>query len=84
MSTEGEFIILLAAVSFLANDYQYSLKISSTDFSQQTNDALFEGNLLRYRALASLKLFEHAKAINGDHRQNFNLLTQAIDCLVNA
>ena len=33
MSNEGEFIILLAAVSFLANDFQYSLKISSTDFS---------------------------------------------------
>ena len=35
--------------------------LSFTDFSYVDISALFEGNILRYRSLASLKLFEHAK-----------------------
>lgn len=58
MSTEGQFIILIVADTFLCNDYEYSLKISEQDFSYVANTSLFEGNILRFRALASIKLFE--------------------------
>ena len=61
MTGEGEFILLQVAVSFLTNDYEYCLRIADTDFSYVDISALFEGNILRYRSLASLKLFEHAK-----------------------
>ena len=60
VSIEGEFILLAVANTFLTNDYEYSLRISSADFSYIANSALFEGNILRYRALASIKLFELA------------------------
>ena len=58
MVTEGYFIVLMVADTYLTNDYEYSLRISTTNFSYTTNTALFMGNILRFRALASLKLFE--------------------------
>ena len=57
MSIEGEFILLAVADAFLASDYEYSLRISSSDFSSTCNSDIFESNILRYRALASIKLF---------------------------
>ena len=58
MTIEGQFILLMVADTYLTHDYEYSLRISTTDFSFIANTFLFEGNILRFRALASLKLFE--------------------------
>ena len=58
MTIEGQFILLMVADTYLTHDYEYSLRISETDFSFIANTCLFEGNILRFRALASLKLFE--------------------------
>lgn len=58
MTIEGQFILLMVADTYLTNDHEYSLRISTTDFSFIASTALFEGNILRFRALASLKLFE--------------------------
>ena len=62
MRKEDQFIALMAATTYLLNDFEYSLRISTTDFSCMTNTPLFEGNILRFRALASLKLFENSLA----------------------
>ena len=58
MSTAGKYIVLFVAVTYLVRDYEYSLRISTTDFSYVANTYLFESNILRFRALASIKLFE--------------------------
>lgn len=52
MSKYGYFIVLLVADTYLANDYEYCLRISMTDFSSNASSRLFEGNILRFRALA--------------------------------
>lgn len=75
MTPEGKFIILMVADTFLCNDYEYSLRISQQDFSYIANTSLFEGNILRFRALASIKLFEFAESEKGDLIENFHLLT---------
>jgi len=59
MSKEGEFILTIVAITYLSTDYEYSLKISGTDVSYIENSCLFESNILRYQALAYMKLFEH-------------------------
>lgn len=66
ISIEGQFIIMYVAMTFLTNDYEYSLRMSSTDFSYVANSSIFEGNALRFRALASSKLFEYALNEEGD------------------
>jgi len=58
MTVEGQFILHMVADTYLTKDYDYSLRISTTDFSYIANTRLFEGNILRFRALASLKMFE--------------------------
>ena len=58
MKTEGRFIVLMVADTYLTNDFEYSLRISTTDFSYVANTALFEGNILRFRALSNLKIFD--------------------------
>ena len=84
MSTAGNFIILIVADTFLCNDFEYSLRISQQDFSFVCSDSLFEGNMLRFRALASMKLFEYAINQGGDRVINFYLLAQALQSLSNA
>ena len=73
MSIEGQFILLAVATAFLTSDYEYSLRIASFDHSKIANSMLFLGNINRYRALASIKLFEHA-ILEGNIEQNFDLL----------
>ena len=59
MIIEGEFILHWVADTYLLNDFEHSLRISTTDFSYVANTAVFEANILRFRTLASLKLFHH-------------------------
>ena len=54
MTIEGEFILHWVADTYLLNDFEHSLKISTTEFSNVANTTLFEANILRFRALASL------------------------------
>lgn len=86
MRIEGKFIILCAANTYLTNQFEQSLRISTQDFSSVDRTGLFEGNLLRFRALASLKLFEHGleERDNKFKRENFTYLTKAIASLENA
>ena len=48
----------MVAETYLTNDFEYSFRISTTDFSYFTTTPIFEGNILRFQALANLKLFE--------------------------
>ena len=57
MSDFGEFILYMVADTYLSHDFEYSLRISTFDFSYFSNTNLFEGNLLRFRALAYLEMF---------------------------
>ena len=85
MFTEGKFILLCVADAYLTNDFEYSLRISTQNFSSIANTCLFEGNILRFRALASLKLFEHGfEESEEDKQENFTYLTKAIESLENA
>ena len=76
----------MVADTFLSYDFEYSLRISTTDFSYLANSCIFEGNILRFRALASLKLFESSlQEVNDDHMyDNFLLLSTAIASLENS
>ena len=68
------------ADTFLAHDYEGCLRIAKNDYSFVANSLLFEGNLLRFLALASFKAFEHA--MHADNKKldaNFDLLIQALE-----
>ncbi len=85
MSSEGEVVLLAVANAFLTTDYEYSLRIASHDFSYIANSYIFEGNILRYRALASFQLYEIAVADDDICVvDNFQLLAQAIESVENA
>ena len=49
----------MALITFIAGNFKHCLEICSTDFSSVSNSALFEGNLLRLKALALVEL--HSK-----------------------
>ena len=59
MRVEGQFILLMVVNTYLSNDFEYSLRVSLKDVSYFANTRLFESNILRFRALSSLKMFEH-------------------------
>ena len=86
LSSEAEFILLCTVDAFLTNDFEHSLLISTQNFASIANTCLFEGNILRFRALASLKLFENelADPSEEDQKENFTHLTKAIESLENA
>ena len=84
MGQEAQFILFCVLNSFLICDYEYCLRITQTDFSFVANSALFEGNLLRFRSIASLKLFEFAVDEDETFVENFDLIIQAIESAQNA
>ena len=85
MTTEAQFVVLIVADTYLMNDFEYSLKISTGQYSSICNSSLFEGNILRFRAIASLKLFEDGLEEGREYmKQNFSYLTTAIDSLENS
>ena len=82
MIIEGEFILYWVADTYLLNDFEHSLRISTTDFSFVENSALFEANILRFRALASLKLFQHCDLDNEENiREGYDYLIKAIESM---
>ena len=52
LSIEGRFILFTIANYFLFNDYEICLELCETNFSPIANSNIFEGNLLRFKALA--------------------------------
>ena len=83
MQDEAKFILLYAVDAYLTNDFQHSLFIATLDFKPILVDTdtknLFEGNLKRVQALASLKLFEHGlDDQEKDQQENQEYLTTAI------
>ena len=56
ISDFGLFILYIVADTYLSHDYEYSLRISIINWSYFANSCLFEGNILRFRALASLAM----------------------------
>lgn len=52
MSDAGYFILLFSANIFLTQDFEYCAQITLKNFSFIENTSLFEGNMLRFRALA--------------------------------
>ena len=89
MTIEGQFITLMCADTYLINDYEYSLRIATADVSFIANTPLFEGNILRLRALASIEIFRYEMG-NGKRedtqnmQDNYNYLMTAIASLENA
>ena len=71
-------------IAFLICDYEYCLRITQEDFSYIANSALFEGNLLRFRSITSLKLFESVVDEQEAFIENFDLIIQAIESAHNA
>ena len=57
MSDAGYFILLFCANIFLSSDFEYCTQITLKNFSFIENTSLFEGNILRFRALASEQLY---------------------------
>lgn len=51
MDAVSKFILLKVVVDFLANDLEMALNVCCTNLSYVTNSALFEGNILRFKAL---------------------------------
>ena len=90
MNDQATFILLMVATTYLSNDFAYSFSIAIDDFSYVANCALFESNILRFRALSSLRLFENGlQHENPDDepseiKENFEYLTKAIASLENA
>ena len=85
MSKAGLFILYSVVINYLTNDFEYCLRITQADLSFVANSAAFESNILRFRALASIKLFQFA--VDEDDLafvKNFGLLTQALSALQNA
>ena len=60
MTDFGLFIIFMVADTYLSHDFEYSLRISTTDFSFFVNSSIFESNVLRFRALASIEMFQNS------------------------
>ena len=89
MTFEGTFVLLMSVDAYLTHDYEYCLRISMTDFSYVANSCIFESNILRVRALASIKHFED-ELVNVNLKNQewdptfFQYLTSAIACIENA
>ena len=82
MTNEEEFILLIVSNTYLTNDFEYSLRVALKDVSFIANSCLFESNILRYRALASLKLFQECLDENNeDFGATLKYLTTAISSL---
>ena len=90
LSIEGRFILFTVANSFLFNDYEICLELCETNFSPIANSNLFEGNLLRFKALTLehlyLKHTDESKPFNTIRSTytNSNMLTRAKEALENA
>ena len=48
----SKFILFKVVIDFLANDIETCFNTCDTNFSNVTNNNLFEGNILRIKALA--------------------------------
>ena len=94
LSPEGRFILYTAANTFLSNDYEHCLKICETDFAYIANSHLFEGNILRFKALAHHEIYKISTArqhpsvyerdVTGDPVKLARMLTEAEEALLNA
>ena len=85
MKVDGQFILLMSANAYLSNDFEYSLRVSLRDVSYVAHTRLFESHILRYRALASLKMFEYGyDETEEDRKETFEYLTSAIESIENA
>ena len=89
MTIQGRFILMTAVNIFLCQDYEYTLRICSTNFSYIANTSLFEGNILRIKSLASEQLFvihkQSSRPFNEEEQsKNFPRLLMAIESAKNA
>ena len=57
MTLYGNFVIYLAATSFLIDDFTYAYQISSTNFDGLSHSVLFSGNIHRLKALSAEQIF---------------------------
>ena len=69
LSIEGRFILFTVANALLSDHYDYCLRICSTNFTYVANSFLFEGNILRFKALAI-----HLIHKKGHNQEEENLL----------
>ena len=87
VSVDGEqisiaafFIMMFTANIFLQRDYDYCLHICETNFSQLNDITIFQGNMLRFKALAAEQLFHHKTIDLGDKSfENSKLLMTAVE-----
>jgi hypothetical protein len=58
LDSVSKFFLLKAIVDYLANDLEMCLNVCSTNMSCVSNGSIFEGNILRFKALALEKMYE--------------------------
>jgi len=54
----SKFILMKVAVDYLANDLEMALNVCTSDLSYVTNSPIFEGNILRFKALTLERKYE--------------------------
>lgn len=58
LNDAGRFILFIAAISFLSYDYEKGLEICKTNYSSLSNSLIFEGNILRLKAMCLSNLYK--------------------------
>ena len=76
----------MTAVNILLQaDYEYVLRICSTNFSYIANTSLFEGNILRLKSLASEQIYKiKADTYNQEEEEDQEYKTKNISKLLMA
>lgn len=81
MSNQGLFFLLLAANLYLQSDFDLCYELSGSEQHPVALSRLFHCNIIRFRSLSCIKLFEHA-ADEGEYKANFSFLVEAITSVI--
>ena len=84
MTVQGRFIVIVAVNSLLSCDYDFVLRICSTNFSYIANTCLFEGNILRLKSLASEQMYKLKNDAQNFEESSLDLKVEALNELFTA
>ena len=80
MTLYGQFIVHLAATTFLIDDFTFAYQISTTNFEGIAGSVLFCGNILRFKALAAEYIFNQYYDVN-EEEKSFSLVTFLVEAI---
>ena len=63
LNESGLFILYRIANLFLARDYEHCLRLTKFNFAAVCNSKLFEGNILRFKALSLEMIYSYNHTI---------------------